>query len=192
MIQDYFYSSSIRWVLLWLSSPAGALQFIPHSGHVSDVEGSEDEDDRGFLVAWLCFRPSSLLSLSRDTQEWQLARHSVRFSERVSQDFKSKFKAFRLFSSLSLNLSKGRPTFLGALVSSPHRSFLGARSSGIRTTWPTQRSWFLIKKDSIPGMSHFCRNSTFITLSYHLMRQIWRRQRMWKECVIVISTVGAL
>ena len=59
----------MRRVLLWLPSPAGVLQVFPQTVHVNDVEGREDEDDRDFLVARLCFRPISLLSLNRDTLE---------------------------------------------------------------------------------------------------------------------------
>ena len=59
----YSMSSSVAFKSSW--GLAGLSTFWASS----DVEGSEDEDDRGFLVAWLCFRPSSLLSLNRDTLE---------------------------------------------------------------------------------------------------------------------------
>ena len=142
MILKQIYKTNIkriqvgtRWLLLWLPRPAGILQLFPYTGQVSDDDGCDEvEDDLDFLATRLCFKASTLSSSNPFTSTWQCEHQAVRSLERASQLLRSKFRAFRLCLSLSLNLSSGRPTFIGALGSSPYMSIFGILSSFILTT----------------------------------------------------------
>ena len=147
-----------RWICRWLPRPAADLHNFPQSTHLRDGAWLLAVESNLSLL-WILFvlRRSTLCSSKDLRREWHWCRQSGRCFVKSSQPDKSKLSAFRLLLSLSLKRRRGLPIFRGAFTSWPYNSILGILSSDILVVWPTHRSWFLMRNDSMPSMLHFSR-----------------------------------
>ena len=111
---------------------------------------------------------------------WIVCLHVCLSSAVFSQEVVFSPKALREDFRVSLNLFLGPPALLFPSVSSPKKSCLGRRWSGMRVTWPAQRSWFCISMVIMLGRPAFSSTSVSGTLSCHLMPRILRKHVVWK------------
>ena len=103
-------------------------------------------------------------------------RSAARFSQvsvSIPTAFMSRFKASRY-------RSCGRPLRLLPVASSPYSKSLGMRPSGMRWTWPSQRSLRCLSKVDMLGRPARDKTSVFGTLSCHEIPRMRRRLLMWK------------
>ena len=103
-------------------------------------------------------------------------RSAARFSQvsvSISTAFMSRFTTSRY-------RNCGRPVRLLPVASSPYSKSLGMRPSGMRWTWPSQRSLRCLSKVNMLGRPARDNTSVFGTLSCHEIPRMRRRLLIWK------------
>ena len=106
--------------------------------------------------------------------------HLNRLAARLSQDSVLMSTVFMLRFTTSRYRSCGRPMDLFPQASSPYRRSFGMRPSGMRWTWPSQRSLRCLSSVNMLGRPARDRTSLLGTLSCHDIPRMRRRLLMWK------------
>src|ERR1700729_3911532 len=81
---------------------------------------------------------------------------------------------------MSLYLSLSRPFGRAPSASSPRSTCFGIPLLDILMTCPNHLNLLLLSVENRDGILACCRTSLLVTLSYHLIFIILRRQRGWK------------
>jgi len=105
--------------------------------------------------------------------------HLDRLAARLSQDSVMS-AAFMSRFTTSQYQSCGRPVGLLPQASSPYRRSLGMRPSGMRWTWPSQRSLRCLSSVNMLSRPARDRTSVLGTSSCHDIPSMRRRLLMWK------------
>ena len=106
--------------------------------------------------------------------------HLDRLAARLCQDSVLMSTAFMSRFTMSRYHSCGHPVGLFPQASSPYRRSLGMRLSGMRWTWPSQRSLRCLSSVNMLGRPARDRTSVLGTLSCHDIPRTRQRVLMWK------------
>ena len=106
--------------------------------------------------------------------------HLDRLAARLSRDSVLMSTVFMSRFTTSRYRSCGLPVDLFPEASSPYRRSLGMRPSGMRWTWPNQRSLRCLSSVYMLGRPARDRTSVLGTLSCHDIPRMRRRILMWK------------
>ena len=163
----------------WLIKPICARKVLWQCGQ-GMVAAAGELFALSFLTCRRCTAAAVLLASQSLAPFWTEVRQQLLSCAAISHASGQMSKALRDALRLSLKRFFGAPRERFPSTSSPKRSCLGSRWSGMRATWPAQRSCACMSM--VKTLGRPARSSTSVsgTLSCHLTPRSFLRLVVWK------------
>ena len=180
-IRPFIDSIYLCLCLLWDLSPARDLQRSPQISHDKEFwERFAGTRVAAFVLSLLELSLVKIESFKAFNPSKHFDLHSGRSRAICSKLLCGMLTAVKLYFSLSLYRSHGRPTFRFPSLSWLYKSILGVLLSSILSTCPVQRSWACMRRGSMELMLQWLKRFTLEILSFRLYPHMVLRQLLWK------------